>query len=1245
MTIVQRLDVHTVPLAGVQLIEASAGTGKTWAICGLYLRLLLERQLEVQQILVVTFTKAATAELRERIRQRIAEALAHVQGSAPPGGDGFVRDLIARLRDAGREEDTLQRQLDLALQRFDEAAIFTIHGFCHRALLDTPFTTQQPFELDALTDDRELVQQVAFDFWRRHVAAEGVDPTLIAALDAKGDTPERLAELLRRRVAKPLAELRWPQAIDAPTNGDTLAALAEAVTTAGALWHAARSDILGLIPIGKGPLNASSYKDTTVAQAAAEWDAWLQDGRAESVLAPPAGGEKDAKVRLLGTAALVKATNKGKTTPTHPFFTAAQQVLDARSAVLAGQRLARLRLLRRLLTDGPEALREAKRARHVVAYDDLLSHLHQRLQPGASPGLAEALRTRYPVALIDEFQDTDPLQFDIFLTLHGQGHGTLFLVGDPKQAIYRFRNADLHTYLGARQHTQGEHTLADNQRSSQGLIDAQNALFGGHPAAFMLPGLDYRPVGLGAKPRKAFVDTTPSALATAPLDVWLLPRERSGHLPLYKDAAVQAAIDATAAEIARLIGAGRRGEITIGGQPLGAGDIAVLVRTRRQGSQVRQALAALGVGSIELSQASVYQSPDAEELERLLLAVLQPSRERLLKAALATQLLGQDAAAIDALAGDEPTLLGWVQRFSAWRETWLRRGPGLMLRQMMAAERVAERLLRRPDGERRLTNLLHLVECLHQAAAEHPTPDALLRWLAGQRQDPTLGDEATQLRLESDQHLVQIVTIHKSKGLEYGVVFCPVLWDGHLRPQNATDGVEYHDADGRTVIDFRKGFDGEYDDAVVKQGIKLEDAAETLRLVYVALTRAVHRGCVVAGAYRTRTSKGGGSAKQAGRAVLNWLVAGQGRTPDAWLQDKDGATPEAIDAAWQALAARAAPGAIAVRALPRTVGTRLAPEASAADPLAALPPPAPLPGAWRIGSYSALVHGARHEQAAVDHDARAEAPVPDDAAEPAEPAPLADDDILRFPRGAAAGECLHAVFEHADFARPEGWPGAIAQALQAHGAALPPVADAAEGALRQRMVARMLADVLATELPVGTARPLVLAGVTPARRLNELAFHLPAPQLEPEALNRWLAAQGLPTPRLGFAPLRGFLKGYIDLVLEHDGRCFVVDWKSNHLGRTAAEHGPAAVGAAMASHGYHLQALLYALALQRHLRQRLAGYDHDRHFGGVLYLFVRGVRPAWRLAGGAPAGVHFHRPDEATLQQLADLLGLAESMP
>ncbi|KVE36101.1 exodeoxyribonuclease V subunit beta [Burkholderia sp. BDU5] len=1244
------LDVFACALDGVNQIEASAGTGKTWNICALYVRLLLEKDLGADEILVVTFTKAATAELHERIRGRLAQ-LAHALDTGDDGNDPFVARLFETtlLPERGLDPETAAKRVRRALRAFDQAAIHTIHAFCQRALQEAPFAAAMPFAFEMEADDGALRFELAADFWRTRVEpVAAAHPAFAEWLVEYGASPAALDAQLARRLKKPLAELRWDGLHTA--DDDAEAAAREHFDAAAGIWRAERGALDALLAGAQPSLNQRSHKPEAVAEALDAWARYFE--QASVVAALPRAALK------LTQAALEKATKKGGATPRHAFFDVAQALEAAVVAVEAAQRARWLSIVAQWLDTAPAELAQRKRTRRVVSFDDLLANLYHALE--AHPWLRETLRARYPAALIDEFQDTDPLQFAIFDTIFAPA-GPLFLVGDPKQAIYSFRAADLHTYLAARARASARYTLAVNQRSTPAIVDACNRVFGANARAFVLDGLDYEPVRAGSRMRAPLVDTTDPLAGAGDFRVWTLPAGDGG---LTKRDAQRQAAHACAAEIARLMRGAREREVTLGGEPLAASGIAVLVQTHRQGSLVKRVLAAWGIGSVELAQASVFATIDAEQLERVLAAIDAPGDLRRLRSALASDWFGLDAAALwrleqgDAAQGDvedaarvaaddgrarasasaaappsaDADAMGWVERFSRYRLLWRERGFAVMWRTFANELRIAERLMAGQDGERRVTDVNHLAELTQARASAQPGIAPTLRWLAAQRLEGG-GDDA-QLRLESDRNLVQIVTVHKSKGLEYAIVFCPFLNDGGLREPSGSglpDAREYHDEAGGAVLHY--GCDDEAAERASREAMR-EQAAERARLVYVALTRAVYRCYLVAGTYVSSRS-----TKEARRSVLNWLVAGAGRDFDAWLKEP----PEDAELAerWQALAG----GPVTLGALPvpahreplaaghETDATRAARRATRG-----------LRDAWRIASFSSLtsalareeggIAGVADEETRPDHDALAaaiDADAPDAAARAAtavarEPA---EDDILAFPRGAAAGECLHRLFELSDFSDASTWPAAALRALHER----PVEAELALAARLPAMMTRLVADLAATELVPG----MRLAALDPARRLTEMEFLFPAPALDFNALRRLLAAHGYPDVALEAGTLAGFVKGFIDMIVEHDGRFWIVDWKSNHLGATPDAYGPRALDAAMAHHAYHLQALLYTVALHRYLRVRMRDYDYDAHIAGYLYLFVRGVRPGWR-SGDAPAGVHARRPARALVEALDALM-------
>lgn len=1248
-------------LRGSHLIEASAGTGKTWTLSLLVLRVLLESAQPISRILVVTFTQAAAAELRERIRDRIRDTLQWLRAPSRPD-QPLTSRLIEGARDRGKcDDERLARLLEAALANFDEAAILTIHGFCQRALAQMPFAAGVPFELGHVTDDSELYREVATDHWRTMLAHRAWPEALVRRWLAARDDPSSWSALLARRRAKPLADIVWPvnigqAGVDRVEAAQRQLDLAyERMRSGGA---ADLSDAKARLDAAGDVLYTRYYGAGQNIEIITAWSSYLSDGD------PLAVDDRDpGRLRALRASVITARTGKNKPVPSHPVFDLAEAVMAAWDALRGQVELLRLWLLREFLERADERIARRKSELRTQSYDDMLRSLHEALAGGDGARLANALAARYPVAMIDEFQDTDPLQYGIFERIYGGKDGPWFMVGDPKQAIYGFRNADLHVYLAARARVGFTHTLTSNQRAVAPLVDACNRLFGARSGAFLLPGLHFSPAEVGEKARAHLTDDGDATAAA--MTVWMLG-DRPGGSPVAGapvDAGVAAAV---AAEIARLLADARVARARIDQRPLAPADIAVLVRSHAHGRLIAGALREIGVGSVELSQRSVHATIDAIELERVLRAVIEPTRQGLLLAALSTELIGMTAVDIDRLSTDEVRLFERMTRMSQYRDLWVGRGFGPMLRRWLADDQVAQRLLPRPDGERRLTNLLHLAEILHEASETHRAPEALLRWFARQREITPIPD-GEQLRLESDANLVNIVTIHRSKGLEYPVVFCPFLW--RMRGQSGGSGaaVEYYGDDGRLVIDLDPGAK---DDDAVMQRRRREAAAEDMRLIYVALTRASHRCYLVVD---TVGHDGRSKPSTALRSPLNWLLFPTADDYPEWAVDKkrviDG---EQVTDAWRRYARDAGVAAVALRALPVGRPALSAAPAPAASGFEVPLPPRVHPG-WRIGSFSMLIQQRSPEAVAADHDADEafaglfaadRSPVGGETPEIIHAAAAGDSiglpafvggsgdepggggpmqtDILLFPRGAVAGDCVHAMFERADFTDRDGWPHAIRRALDEFPPASPGDARAPARPVLEAMLTGLLADVLRTSI----GESLALVEIGRGDRLTELGFQMNVGRLRRNDLDTWLATHGYGAPGLGFTDFRGYLTGFIDLVFRHHGRYYLLDWKSNHLGMRAGDYTRPVLERAMVEHGYCLQYLIYATALRRWLRARFGGSlpaaRIDDLFGGVYYLFVRGVRPHWRDREGRPTGVFFDRPDDARLDSFDRLLRAGE---
>jgi exodeoxyribonuclease V beta subunit len=836
-----------------------------------------------------------------------------------------------------------------------------------------------------------------------------------------------------------------------------------------------------------------------------------------------------------------------------------------------------------LLTYCNTELPRRKRREQTQSYDDLLLNLRTALQtPGRGAQLAESIRNRYRAALIDEFQDTDPIQYDIFTSIYKDSGQPVFLVGDPKQAIYSFRGADIFAYLRAKQEAGDEYTLATNWRSDPGLITAFNALFGLCPNPFLLPEIPFHPVQAA--------DLTHPRLVTpgddrGPLRIWFMGQDGAGK-PLNKGVARPRIAGATAGTIAGLLNQGERGEAYLeherGRRPLRGSDMAVLVRNHRQAGEIRRALLALGVPSVEQSRDSVFETPEALELERVLLAVVTPRREERLRAALVTDVLGLSAAVLHGLLADERDWERLLLEFHGYHQLWREQGFIRMFRNLLVGRDVYRRLLGFRDGERRMTNLLHLAELLQEASVNQRLGmEGLVQWLAAQRAEPAADQETQQLRLESDADLVQIVTIHKSKGLEYPIVFCPFLWDAKLWSASE-DIISFHDPDRDNVAVLDMGSEArDWHRGLAER----EELAEELRLAYVALTRAKYRCYTV-----------WGSLRDGEKSALAWLlyrppvVQAQKDLHGAHREYVKGLNAEALLSGLQRLAAQGA-GTVQVSPLPtqsepyqprRADGEAFRARYFAGEPRLG----------WRFSSFTALQE--RRGGELPDYDGS----VPTAAA----PADTAGRNIFTFPQGARAGRCLHAIFEQIDFTQGDE-----------------PLMQTTRSVLRKYGFASEWVDVVAQmvrrvlQVPLDPGGSVTLGGVGRAQRLTELAFMYRFASLDAQALKgllsrhgeHWAAALESAAFRLG----EGFMRGFIDLAFAAGERVYLVDYKSNWLGLAPEDYGQRALARAMAAGGYHLQYLIYTVALHRYLKWRRPGYDYDRHFGGVRYLFLRGMDP------------------------------------
>ncbi|NTW57256.1 MAG: exodeoxyribonuclease V subunit beta [Chlorobiaceae bacterium] len=1185
-----------VELSGINLIEASAGTGKTYAIASLYLRLLLEQELMPEQILVVTYTEAATQELRGRIRSRIREALEVMEGQGTE--DVFLLELREKVSVGGLKKAC--GLLDRALCAFDTASIFTIHGFCLRALQNNAFESGSLYDTELVTDQTYLLRDIVDDFWRMHFFG-GTSPLLGYALRNRIG-PDKFMSFLRELHAGTGVEIipDFSEQEITTIEADCLTAYRETCS----IWSGQRDAIIVLLSTDKGLSRSEKhYRPDLLGELFAGMDAFTAGANPYDLFDGFGKFTQDG---------IAEGTKSKGVMPSHPFFASCQRLQNGVENRLLAMKSELLHHFRR-------SLPERKRTANIRFFDDLLEDLYHALQPeNGGEALAGILRNTYRAALIDEFQDTDPVQYDIFRAIYAGSGLPLFLIGDPKQAIYSFRGADIFAYMRAAGEVDAQRrfTLTENWRSTPKLLDAFNTLFDNEKRPFLFDGIAYHPLAAGRKGRE---ETASYAEDYEPMQLLFMDSSDLKHNVFNVDDAAAFAVKAVTGEIVRIL---RDGLELPGGRQCCAGDIAVIVRTHRQAALVLEALHAAGVPGVMRSARTVFSSPEAEEVRTLLSALADPSNEAKVRAALSTDFLGRTGNDIAAFIDDEESWIVCLRQFRSWHDLWRDRGIMVMSRELMAKEGVRGRLLGSPDasGERRLTNLLHCFELLHREEHEHGTGmEGLLGWF-GERMAEMEESEEHQIRLETDDAAVKIVTVHVSKGLEYPVVFCPFLWGNSGRQG---DIAMYHDADGRLVKDF--GSPG-YNDALSLAA--RESLAEGLRLLYVALTRAKCR-CYL---FNCKT--------RAGNSPVTYLLhASEGtRTADnqalALATESLSLGAEAMAAEMESIADHS-DGSIGYSLLkhetPDQADAFSRPAPAQHETLELKRFEGSVDTSWRVASFTSFsLHKAKSAELPDRDESRLEEPEAPVAAVP----PGEKESIFSFHKGARAGNFMHGIFEKLDFSDPSA----------------DRVRELVETGLERYNfkkewlphIMKMVRDVLETPLDSSDGT-FTLGTLGRNSWITELEFFIPLRFITSSRLGTLLRSHGvLPggidldslASMLQFTPAKGMLMGFMDMVFERNGRYYLLDWKSNHLGNGIDDYGPEAMLAAMQQNLYPLQYLLYTVALNRYLSTRIENYRYVTHFGGVIYVFLRGVRKE----RGESRGFYRDLPSEALIDELTNLL-------
>ena len=1142
---VKKLNLLELPLTGRTLIEASAGTGKTYSLAFIYLRLLLgigknsyPKPLNVNEILVVTFTKAATQELRSRIRQNIQELrLALLEGKHT---DPIYQQLIELIDDP----QTAIQMLTQAQQSMDDAAIYTIHSFCQRILTSHAFTSGVLFEQTLIADEQQLYLQVVQDFWRYYFIP--LDKSLAYLVLASWQDPAAL-------LADITPYLNFDFNNSTELNSDVLAKINEfyknnflKIDTVKKTWRSSIDEITKIIT--QSDVSKQSYNSRNLPNWLAKISVWANQETNTF--------ELPDELNKFCQTVLIAKTKEGKIVPKHIVFELIEALyiepLDLRNQILMD-----------IVAIVRQGIYAEKIRRGEISFDDLLLQLNRALRVNTGKLLAKRIASNYCVALIDEFQDTDPVQYQVFDRIYNtQSKETgLLFIGDPKQAIYSFRGADIFTYLKAKQSVGENHFTMDvNWRSSSSMVNAVNRLFAQIENPFIFENIPFLPMSYAEKNQQKNLIINNQEIDA--LTAYLLPDEVSTIADYQEHIA-----NCCAKQIVTWLSGA---SILINNQNeqrfVTSADIAILVRTGREAEIIQQKLTAHGIKSVYLSNhSSVFSSTEAKDVLYILQAALMPESESTLRLAIMTSLLGQSMTQLEQITEDQDKWDSLVEEFKQYQVLWQYYGVLVMLRRMMKKRHLAENILCRQDGERVLTNLMHLGELLQEAADELDSPHALIRWLTKQIINPDLSAENHEQRLESDENLVKIITIHKSKGLEF-----PLVWLPFIAQYRSTDTQFYHDKDN----DYQPTYAWLLTEEI-KQQIDDERLAEDLRLLYVAMTRAIYH-CSI-----------GLANLKKNRSAINHLLKNELTAIGNFANLVNVELPIASE--------RYVSPTLSSLSLSANVFQR------------------ELSNSWRVTSYTELQK--HNTTMAFNPDIINDWDEYQPESAMVEAANI-QYDIHHFPKGAHVGTLLHKMMENISQDNIKQLSHELVNKLNLAS----PWLD---------VITNWLKQLLTTSL---NQHDLILSQILQGKCIHELPFYLPIRKAvtseQLDKLCKEYDSLSEQCPALEFDTVQGMLKGFIDLVFEFAGKYYIVDYKSNWLGNSVENYNLESLQQVMCEHRYDLQYQLYALALHRFLKSRLPHYHYQDHFGGVYYLFLRGM---------PENGVFYHLPEPQFIEKLDKL--------
>lgn len=1125
-------DVHSVALEGRNLIEASAGTGKTYSIAILVLRLILENKIGIHSILMVTFTKAAVAELEERIRLFVRNAykVAEEGASADPTITAIVTDAVAR---DGREE--VIQLLKEAKLLLDETAVMTIHSFCQATLNEFALETKQLFGSDMLQDLSAIRQQQVDIFWRKNITT--LHPLLLKSLADIDFSRQHISKIIDNTLGGQRFLFYNPaQVYQVPEEVEQLflQQLDQLDKQRQEKWEELISEF-------------NPQKETVIQKCESNRHAQ------KSLL--PLTDDAESFFTMLN-----QLTEKAYAIK---LFGDWIEKLTTVNAIREQSQLVTEKLANHILSAAIQqitsGIQRYKDDNGLLSFDDLIRKLNTAIKAEGSSKLNEKLREKYQAVFIDEFQDTDRLQYEIFDRAFGDGT-IVFYIGDPKQSIYAWRQADINTYFKAGREVDNRYSMNINYRSSHALIDSMNLFF--------LPNADFDTFHFQREDDE--ISYIPVEASSAKREFsFISNKQQQPGITVFNCSNKDEIAESVAKQVLLLLtDQGNKLKYKDVERNIRPSDIGILIRSNREGEAIKKELSKLGVPAITIDTNKVLMTSEARYVYYILRAIFDINKHTISRAILSpfTDFTTKDLQTVD--------LDKLLIEFGILKQMWESSGVYVALNKFIDDFQVREVLLNKND-RRALTNLLQIIEILHKTQnLRNLSALELMNWLkiAGEGL-PMEGDEYEQ-RIEGDQEAVEIVTIHKSKGLEYHVVLAPFLdLKSELKKSNRSDGISFESFRSQDEYLFAPA---EKLDEDQKSDVLLQKEQENRRLIYVAVTRAV---------YKCYIFKNNSNASKT--SSLSYFVDAIHNLPEGDIHPYiDFADSPELDNNRRYTTEKTTQ--LDEHSITRAQNFSLKQRN------------------WTKMSYTYLAKKPEY----IFRDNRA--------------TDLVDYDHFVFKqliRGSLAGNFLHHLFENIDFSREETWEPQVQASLSRY---LPKQLDIAP------MINELIRHVVSAKLKLGEVH-FRLREVSRSKRLNELEFNFNVAAFQVWHLNQ-LSTAHAPFAIRSFEEMEGLMTGKIDMIFQHQDSYYILDWKSNYLGDSLVYYGDKELDQAMTQNNYHLQYLIYTLALKKYLQQRLVDFDYERNFGGVIYVFARGAR------ADEDSGMYITKPPIEQIVKLESLL-------